>query len=170
MFRGALADQQVVLAFKMLGQGFVHFVATHPNTFRINDTSKGDNSHLGGSTADVDDHIARSFGNRQAGTNRSSHRLFDQVNLACTGRLSRFLDRTLFDLSDPGGDTNDDAGTNQRFTVMDFTNEVAQHLFGDIKISDDAVFHWANSNNTAGSTTEHILRIGANGQDLPLPD
>ena len=109
------------------------------------DAAEGDDGDLGGATADVDDHVAGRLVDRQAGADRRSHRLLDDVDLAGAGRVGRVLDRALLDPGDAGGHADDDAGPSKSRPPVDLLDEVAQHALGRLEVGDDAVLERAGS-------------------------
>src|SRR6202007_1566863 len=76
------ADEQVVFALEVVGDGLVHLVAGHADGARIDDAGEGDDGDVGGAAADVDDHVAAGLGDGQAGADGRHHGLLDEVNLA----------------------------------------------------------------------------------------
>ena len=62
---GALADEEVVLALDVLDDRFVHLVARDADRLREHDARERDHRDFGGAAADIDDHVAGRFGNRQ---------------------------------------------------------------------------------------------------------
>ena len=50
--------------------------------------------------------------------------------------------------------------------MMDLLDEVAQHRFGDFKISDDAILHGPNGHDISRRASEHPFGFVANGQDV----
>ena len=118
-----LTDQQVILALDVLDNRLVHLVATDTDRFRVNDAGQGNNRHLGGAAADIDDHVAACLGNRKPGADCSRHRLFNKVDLAGAGRFGRFLDRPLFHLGNARRNADNNAGTDKGLAVVDLVNE-----------------------------------------------
>ena len=55
---GALAEREGVLLLHELHDGVVELVAGHPHRLARDDAAEGDDGHLGGAAADVDDHVA----------------------------------------------------------------------------------------------------------------
>ena len=86
----------------------VHLVAADPHAARIDDAAQGDDGDLGGAAADIDDHAAGWFGDRQAGADRRGHRLLDQLHPAGAGAFGTFLDGAAFDRGGAGRDADDD--------------------------------------------------------------
>jgi hypothetical protein len=105
-------------------------------------------------------------GNRQAGADRGSHRLLDQVNLAGTGADGRFADGAAFNLGRATGHADDDARARaEQLGVMHLLDELLEHLLGDGEVGDHAVFHRANHRNAARRLAEHFLGFLADGLD-----
>src|ERR1017187_772584 len=52
---------------------------------------------------------------------------------------------------------------------MDLLDEVAQHRFGDLKISDHAIFHGPNGHDISGSAPDHPFGFFANGEHIGGP-
>ncbi len=152
----------------MLSNGLVELVAADPDTFSVDYPGQGDDRHLSGASADVNDHIARGLGDGQPGTNGRSHRFFDQVDLTGASRFGRFLDRSLFHLGYAGRNTDDDSRPHQGLAVMDLLDKISQHLFGDVEVGNDTIFHRPNGNNAAGGPAKHFFSFHANRQNLSL--
>src|SRR5690606_26789660 len=85
---GLLADQHAVVATDVVDDGFVELVAADADRTLVDHAAQRNDADLGGAAADVDDHRARGFGNRQAGADRGGHGLLDQVDLGGAGARS----------------------------------------------------------------------------------
>src|SRR5256885_11764874 len=48
-----------------------------------------------------------------------------------------------------------------RLAVASFANEVLEHFLRHFKVGDDAILHRTNSNDVAGSSSQHFLRIAS---------
>jgi hypothetical protein len=108
-----------------------------------------DDRDLGRAAADVDDHVSRRLGNGSPGTDRSRHRLLDQVRLARAGAERRLLDRALLDAGDAGRNAHDDARMREAVLVH-LLDEVAQHLLGHVEVGDHAVLERADRGDRPG--------------------
>src|SRR5664279_4098297 len=53
--------------------------------------------------------------------------------------------------------------------MMDLLDEVAQHRFGDLKISDHAIFHGPNGHDIPWGASQHPFGFFAYGQDVGGP-
>src|SRR6266851_147869 len=116
--------------------------------------------------SDVDDHVARGLGNREASADRSGHWLLDQVNLPCTRVLSSLPDRPPFHLGDSGWNPDDDSGSNPKAAVARIVDEVPEHPRRDLKVSDHPVLHRSDRNDVARRSAEHLLCFLADRQHL----
>jgi len=47
-----------------------------------------------------------------------------------------------------------------------FLDEIAEHCLGDIKVGNDAIFHWANGFDVGRGTGEHRLGFAAHGEHV----
>jgi hypothetical protein len=54
----------------------------------------------------------------------------------------------------------------QHLAVVGLLNKVIEHLLGDFKVSDDAVFHRFDGHDVAGRASQHLLGIFADGFHL----
>ena len=90
------------------------------------DAAQRDHGHLGGAAADVDDHAADRFGDRQAGADGRGHRLFDQVGLARAGVEGGVVHGALLHFGDAAGDADDHARARQaeRSSLVHLADEV----------------------------------------------
>ena len=104
-----LADEQVVLALDVLRDRLVHRVAGDADRLAVDDAGQRDDRDVGRAAADVHDHVAGRFGDRQPGADRRGHRLFDQVHLAGLRAIGAVLDRAPLDLRDLRRHADDDA-------------------------------------------------------------
>src|SRR6266571_769794 len=163
-----VTDQQVVLPLDELDDRLIHLVAADPYRFGVDDPRQRDDRHFGGAAANIDDHVAGGLGDGKTSADRRGHRLLDQVNLTCSGRFRRLLDRTLLHLGDPGRHADHDPRPDQGLAVMDLVDEVAEHLLGDVEIGDHAILHRPDGGNIAGGAAEHFLGLHPDGKDLML--
>ena len=163
LLSGLHTDEQLVGALDVLDDRLVELVATNADRLRHNDATKRDDSNLSCAAADVDDHVARWFRNREPGANCSGHRLFDQVGNARTGRECGLFNRTLLD----AGHTRGHADNNARMSpavLMNLVNEMAEHFLRHLKVGNHTVFEWTNGHNRCRSTTEHALGFNADSE------
>ncbi len=165
-FGGAFADQKIVLALDVLRDGFVHLVAGDADGTRINDTRKRDDRDVGRSAADIDDHVAVRFGDRQAGTDRRRHRFFNQINFGRLCAIRRVFDRAALDLRDLGRDADHHTRAHPRFAVVRLADKMLEHLFRHFEVGDDAVLHRTDRDDIARRAAEHLFRVAADRLDL----
>ena len=164
LLSGLHTDEQLVGALDVLDDRLVELVATNADRLRHNDATKRDDSNLSCAAADVDDHVARWFRNREPGANCSGHRLFDQVGNARTGRECGLFNRTLLDARHTRRNADNDARMGPA-VLMDLVDEMAEHLLRHLKVGDHAVLERANGYDRCRSTTKHALGLNADGQD-----
>src|SRR5262249_6555819 len=166
LFGRALSDQQVVLAFQVIHDGFIHLITRHPDGTRIHDAREGNDGDIGRSAANIDHHVSTWFRNGKAGSNGCHHRLFYQVNLARLCAVSRVHDGALFYLGNFRRDTNHDARMHHHLAVVRLLNEVVQHLLGDLEVGDYTVFHRLDGHDIAGRAAQHLFGFLADGFDF----
>src|ERR1700676_4407862 len=166
LFGGAFTDQQVVFAFQILHDGFVHLIAGDAYRTGIHDAAHGDDSDVRSAAADVHDHVATGLFDGQAGADGCSHGLFDEIHFAGSRAIGRILNGTLFHRGDFAGHTNDDAGMNQHATVVGLLNKVGEHFFGNFKISDHPIFHGLDGHHVTGSAAKHVFGFAADRDDF----
>src|SRR6185437_6840536 len=167
-FGAGFTDQQVKVTTDIGDDRFVHLVAADAHRTRIDDTAERKHRHFRGATADVDDHGACGFGNRQTRTNRSSHRFLDQEHAAGARGQRGFLNRATFDGSGTGRHADDDHRIREGTAIVHFADEVLDHFFGDFEIGDHAVAHGADSFDVAGRAAQHHLGVVAHRTNLFL--
>ena len=95
---GRLADQHAVVAADVVDDGLVELVAADAHAAGVHHAAQRDHADFGGAAADVDDHRAGRFGNRQVRADRGGHRLLDQVHLRRARAERRLADRAPLDL------------------------------------------------------------------------
>ena len=159
---GLLADEQLVVALDVVDDRLVHLVAADTQRLRDDDAAERDDGDLGRAAADVDDHVPGRLGDGKARADRSGHRLFDQVRLARAGAKRRFFDRALLHSGDARRYAHDDARVREAVLVH-LLNEVAEHLLRDVEVGDHAVLQRADRLDRAGRSSEHALRLDADG-------
>ncbi len=165
-FRRAFADQQVVLALQVLHDGVVHLVAGHAHRTRIHDAGKRNHRDVRGAAADIDHHVARRLGDRQAGADRRHHGLLHQVHFARLGAIGRIDDGALFHLRDLARNADDDARMHQHLAAVRLLNEVIQHALGDFEVGDHAVLHRPDRDDVARRAAQHLLGFLAHRFDF----
>ena len=131
----------------------------------VNDAGEGNQRHLGGAAADIDDHVSGRFLHRQADADRGGHRLLDQVNLAGTRLLGGFADGAALDLGDAGRD-GDEHPRIRAAALVHLADEMAEHRLGDFEIRDDAVLQRADRDDIARRPAEHAFGVVADGEHL----
>ena len=132
----------------------------------VDHAAQRDDADFRRAAADVDDHRARGFGDRQAGTDRGGHRLLDQVDLGGAGAQRRFTDGAALDLGRTARHADDDARAGaQHLAVMDHLDELLEHLLGHGEVGNHAVLHRADRLDIAGDLAQHGLGLAADGLD-----
>ena len=152
-----VADQQAVLFLDEADDRVVHVVAAHRQGGRNDDPTEGDHRHLARAAADVDDEGRNRIFDRQAGADRSCHRLLDQVRLARSRRERGLDDGIALDLRQPARDA-DDHGAPQA-TAADEPDELAEHLLGRLEVCDHAVPQRPGRDDRRRGATEHLPRL-----------
>ena len=166
LFRGALADEQVVLALQVLHDRFVHLIAGDAHGTRVNDAAHGDDRDVRRAAADVHDHVAGRLFDRQARADGRSHGLLHQINFAGARAIRGVLHRALFHRRNFAGHSDDDARMHQHAAVVRLLNKIRQHFFGDFEVGDDAVLHGLDGHNVAWRAAEHLFGFAADGHDF----
>ena len=155
-----------MLALDVLRDRLVHGVAGDAHRLAVDDAGERDDRDVGRPAADVHDHVAGGFGNRQPGADRRGHRLFDQVHLAGLGAIGAVLHRAALHLRNLRRHADDDARADEALAAVGLLDEVAEHLLGGFEVGDHAVAHRADGGDAAGRPAEHLLRVVADGLDL----
>ena len=132
----------------------------------MDDAAEGKDGHLGGATADVDDHRARGFFDRQADADGGSDRLRDGDDVIGAGAISRVHDGATFDGGDAIGHGHDDGEIREEGFTGDLADEVAEHVLADLEVGDDAVLHRTQGLDVARGASEHHAGLVADGDGL----
>src|SRR2546426_2811033 len=158
LLRGALADQQVVLALDVLDDVLVHAVARDAHRSRVDDPGHRDHRDVRRPPADVHDHVARRLSDWKTRPDRRGHRLLDEVDLGSLRPVRAVLDRALLDLGDIGGNADDDARPYAQGAVVRLLDEVIEHLLRVLEVGDDAVLHRPDGADVRRCAAQHLLR------------
>ena len=163
---GAVADDDVVAALDVVGDGVVEAVAGDADGLGDDDAVHRDDGGLGPAAADVDDHVALGDVDGDARADGGGERLGDDVGGAAGARgLGGVLHGALLDAGDAGGDADHDLGLDEREAADDAPDEVAEHRLGRDVVGDDALAHRADDLDGAGGAAEHVAGFLADGDD-----
>src|SRR6201987_956862 len=88
--------------------------------------------------------------------------------MAPAGRKRRLFDGTLLDARHAGRHADDDARVREAVLVH-LLDEVAQHLLGDVEVGDHAVLEGTDRLDRPRRSSEHPLRLDADGVHLSGP-
>ena len=127
------------------------------------DAAKADDSRLAGAATDVDDHVADRLVDRQVGTDRRSHRLFDQLSIGSTGAAGRVGDGAAFDLGDGRRDADDDLRSGESADA-DALQQQADHSLGDLEVGDRPATKRPHGDDVAGRSPDHLPRFAPGRQ------
>src|SRR5438093_10577728 len=163
---GAVANDDVVAALDVIGDGVVEAVAGDADTFGDDDAVHGDDGGFGAAAADVDDHVALRDVHGDARADGSGQRFGDDVGgTAGACGLGGVLDGALLDAGDAGGHADHDLRLDEGDAADDAGDEVAEHGLGGDVVGDDALAHGADHLDGAGGAAEHGAGLLADGDD-----
>ena len=129
------------------------------------DAAERDDGDFRGPATDVDDEAARRLRDREAGTDRRGHRLLDEPRPARTGVECGVLDGALLHFGDAGRDAEQHPRSrDEPDPVVHPVHEVLDHLLGDVEVADDAVAQRSDRDDVRRGTTDHPLRLRADGE------
>ncbi len=157
------ADQQVVVTAHEIGDGFVHLVATNADRLGIDDTRQRQHSDFGRAAADIDDHRACRFVDRQTGADSSGHGLVEQADAARRSVQARIVDGAALDRGGARRHADDDLRVDETLAVMDLADEVLDHFLGDFEVGDDPVAHRTDGFHMARRPAQHLLGLDTDG-------
>src|SRR5690554_213284 len=165
-FGRRFADQHAVVAADVVDDGFVEFIAAHPDRTLVHHATQGNNGHFGGATADINNHGAAGIGNGQSGADGCCHGFFDEINLAGACPQGRLAYCAALDLRRAARNANDDARAGREHAArMHHADKLLEHLFGNGEVGNDAVLHGTNGFDVARHPTQHLLGFPADGLD-----
>ena len=164
-FGGALTDENAVFPADVGDDRLVELVARDTDGACENDAAEGQNGHLGGAAADVDDHGAAGVSDAEPRADRRCDGLFDQHDLLGAGVKRHVFHGALFHLGDAAGDAHDDARAADDRAADRLPEEMAEHFGGHAVFGDNAVFQRAHGDDRAGRLAQHELRFVADGLD-----
>src|SRR5712691_5423512 len=130
LLRGALADEKVVLAPEVGGDGVVDAVASDTDRVRDDHAGQRDDGDLGRAAADLADRVGARLVDGQARADGGSDGLVDQPGLARAGRDRGLRHRAALDRRDTGRDADHDLGLEDPLPALDLADEVMQHALG----------------------------------------
>ena len=163
VFGCPLAHHQVVHLLEVGADGVGELVPRHPHRLAEDGAAQAEHRHLGGAAADVNNHGAHRFGDRQAGPDRSGDRLLDQMHFPSTGQTG-FTHGAAFDTGDTARNADHQPGSDDAAAVIALLDEGLDHLLGGIEIRDHPIPQGTNGADVAGGATEHQLRLIAHGE------
>ena len=152
-------------AAHILHNGLVELVAGDLDGGALHNAAEGDDSDVGGTTADIHHHVAVGLGDVDAGADGGGNRLLDQVHLPGAGLDTSVDHSALLNLGDAGGHADDDPGLEEGDPghLMD---KLFQHPLRHVIVGDHALPQGADGDNIAGSTAQHGLRLCAHLQQF----
>ena len=154
VFRGALAHNHVVDLLEINADRITDLITGDAHGFTQHRATKAQHRHLRGATTNVDDHRADGFGDRQAGTDGSGHRLIDQMHLASAGHAGLTHGATL-NAGDATGDTHHQTGRHDPSALIALGDEGLEHLLCCIEIGDHTVAKRPHGADVAGGPSQH---------------
>ena len=143
----------------------VHLVAGDADRAADDHAAEGDDGNLGRAATDVDDHAPGRLHDGKAGADGGGKGLLDEEARAGARTESGVVNGALLNLRDAAGDADDDAGLGEEGTVLNGTDEVAEHPFRDLEVGDDAVAQGADGDDVGGGPADHALRLLADGEN-----
>ena len=154
-----------MLAADVLDDRFVELVACDLDGGGFHHAGQRDHGHIGGAAADVHDHVAVRQGDIDAGADGGCHRFLDQVDLSGASLDAGVNNGTFLDLRDAGGNADDQTGL-EEMGGSHLVDEFPQHPLGHVIVGNDAFPQGADGDDVAGGTTQHILCLGTNFEQL----
>ena len=155
-----------MVAADIRNDGVVHLVAADPDRTGVNNAAERDHGYFGSTAADIDHHAAGRFGYRQTGTDRRSHRFFNQTDFDGARRFGRFLNSASFHRRGAGRNADDNHRRGKRTAVVHFTDKIFDHFFRDFKIGNNAVAQRTDRLDVAGGASQHLFCFVADRQNL----
>ena len=159
-----VADEQTVLILHEADNRVVEVIAADRQRGRDDNPAERDHGHLARAAAHVDDERGDGVLDRQAGADRSGHRLLDQVRLSRARRERCLHDGVALDLRQPAGDADDDRAAEP--AAADPADEVAKHLLGRLEVCDHAVAQGPGGDDRRRRAPQHLPRLLPDGVDL----
>ena len=163
---GAFADEQVVAALHVLGDGLGDDLATGAGGFPDHDAVHGEDSSLGTSSAEVDDQRAAGVTHGNARADRGGERVGDQVCRATGSSLfSGVADGALLNVGHPDRRGDHHLRADEVEAARDLRHVVTQERLDDEVVIDDAFTHRVGDGDALGGTSEQVGSVGAGGDD-----
>ena len=162
-FRGAQADEHIVLLPDELDDGFIKAGTGHLERLTLHHAAGRDDGDIGSAAADIDDHMPVSLGDIHAGAQGGGHSSLQQVDLSGAGLNSGVNDGPLLHAGDAAGDAGQDAGLEQA-ERGDAVHQFPQHLGGDLIVRDDAGVDGMDGHDVGRGTAKHSLGLLADLQ------
>ena len=146
--------------------GFIEFIPGDLDGIRQHRPAQGQDGHVAGAAADIQDHIAPGLGNVDARADSRRDGLLDQVGMAGAGFFRGVDDGTLFHLGDAAGHAYHHPGLKEDAPAHHLAQEMVEQALGNIVIGNDPVPQRPHSQNIARGTAQHPPGFLADGQDL----
>ena len=129
------------------------------------DAAEADDRRLAGAAADVDDHVADRFVDRQVGADGCGHRLLDQLRVGGAGPAGGVGDGAALDLGDRRRHADDHLRPGEAADA-DALQQQADHPLGDLEVGDRAAAQRTHGDDVAGRAADHLPRLATGGQHL----
>jgi hypothetical protein len=159
-------DEQVVVLAQKRDDRRVELVAADADRRVRDDTRKRDHRDLGGSAADVDDHVAGRCLDREAHTDGRSHGLVDHVDTLRAGGHRGGAHGAALELGDARGNADDHPRLDAENAFGgDLLEEMTEHHFRHVHVGDHAVFERTDRLDPLGRAAEHALGLEPDAHD-----
>jgi len=135
----------------------------------MDDSGERDDRHLARASADVDNHGACRFGDRQPHADSGGHGLFHEKDLTRAGCMGGILDRALLYPCDSAWDGYHYARTEilaLDLAGCDLLDEILQHCLGDVEIGDHTHLHGTDRYDVRRRAAKHALGLEPHCEDV----
>ena len=150
----------------MRDDSLIKTISADTHRITVDHTIERDDSNLCSTAADINDHTTRGLVHTQPCTDSCGHWLFNKPHITGTGAKRRLTNCSALNLCRHTryADQHARAWPN-KLALMDFGNEVLQHLLRHQKVGYHAIFQGANSGDVSGRSTQHSLGLSADRLD-----
>ena len=161
---GSFTNQYIIFAAHVTDDRLVELVTRDLGGARHNNAAKRKNGYVGGSTANVNNHVANGGIDVQPCANGGGNRLFDQVGLL-RARFACGIQHCLFlYLGNARGNADHNVRLEKEISAS-ATNKILDHFERDLVLADNTVTQRSDRNNVAGGAAQHLLCFDAHLED-----
>ena len=134
---------------------FIKIITCNLNGLSYYCAAKGDNSDIGCTATDINDHVAARLADIDTCADCCCYRLFNDLNISCACCVGSIFNSSSLNFSSAGRNADTDHGLAQSLASNCLADEILEHLLGYRVIRDNALAKRSDGYDIAGCTADH---------------